>query len=161
MGAGRRGHFVLRDEIRHDPLIGDFKSPLYTKDGSGETAFRYPNDVPQGHWGGETKPTHMSRVLLRRNAPRIECCRRAAVACGRPLSLRDFLVALRDQRLGFLDENRSCSCNYASKLLLNTARSAVIWIGKAGWNLWTGEKLRSTRRPRASVRSKHCSRTMA
>ena len=25
-------------------------------------------DVPQGHWGGETKPTHMSRVLLRHNA---------------------------------------------------------------------------------------------
>ena len=69
--------------------------------------------APQGHWGGETKPTHMSRVLLRRNAPRIECCRRAAVACG------------RDQRLGFLDENRSCSCNYASKLLLNTARREV------------------------------------
>ncbi len=33
--------FVLRDEIRHDPLIGTSKS-LYTKDGSGETAFRYP-----------------------------------------------------------------------------------------------------------------------
>ena len=21
-------------------------------------------DVPQGHWGGETKPTHMSRVFM-------------------------------------------------------------------------------------------------
>ena len=28
--------------------VWDFKSPLYTKDGSVETAFRYPNDAAQG-----------------------------------------------------------------------------------------------------------------
>ena len=28
-------------------LIGGFKSPLYTKYGSGETALRYPNDAAQ------------------------------------------------------------------------------------------------------------------
>ena len=38
----RRG-CLLYTSIRHDPLIGDFKSPLYTKYGSGETTFRYPN----------------------------------------------------------------------------------------------------------------------
>ena len=71
---GRRGHFVLRDEIRHDPLIGDFKSPYIRKTVSEKPPFdtrMTPGAIlarllgraaPQGHWGGETKPTHMSRV---------------------------------------------------------------------------------------------------
>ena len=57
----------------------------------------YSNYLCAVLWGAERISIETtSRVLLRRNAPRIECCRRAAVACG------------RDQRLGFLDENLPC-----------------------------------------------------
>ncbi len=36
--------------MRVTALIGDFKSPLYTKLGSEETKFRYPNDAAQSGW---------------------------------------------------------------------------------------------------------------
>ena len=55
----------LRWKASIENRIGDFQSPLYTKTGSGETGFRYPKDAAQGGWVGVSKPTHMSRVLMK------------------------------------------------------------------------------------------------
>lgn len=62
-------------------FIGDFKSPLYTKLGSEDTKFRYPNGAAQGGWIGESKARAKLALLMKTAWPFSDCMRRTARKC--------------------------------------------------------------------------------
>lgn len=134
MGAGKARSFRLETEIRHDPLMGDFRVPYIRKRTVPEKpCFRCRMTCPRGHWGG--KQTHArNRGFLLRPAmpPGGPVCHRAAVACR------------QRQRLGFWTKTGLVVTIMPKQIVIEPRAELGYLNRKERWNLWIGEeKLRS------------------